>query len=85
MTNNIVALNKGKSVIILPLQGGSRVHHIPKALLRDVVLARQRKWAFFVLAMHNVALVYRVFGLSGRGVLKVRYPINPTLAVWGWV
>ena len=47
-------------------------YHNPKALLRDVALARQRKRAFFVIAMHNVALGHYLVAPSGRfGELQI--------------
>ena len=55
-------------LMLLPFQGDRSASHLPKALLRDVALARQRKRAFFVLAMRNVALGYYLVAPLGRFV-----------------
>ena len=58
--------------LLLPFQGDRSASHLTKALLRDVALIRQRKLAFFVPAMHNVALGYYVVAPLGRyGELRI--------------
>ena len=58
--------------LLLPIQGDRPTYPLPKALLRDVALARQRKRASFVLAMRNVALgCFLVAPLGRFGLLRI--------------